>query len=173
MQPLVRPHTKIVNRPKSQRRIPLIEIPGFRRRRLTARGPCIGVGVSQVVPVVVAALDSGSELVAIEQPELHTHPAIQVRLGDLFISQLHEAKRFLIETHSEHLLLRIMRRIRQTTADEISDDSLRLRADEVVVHFVEMDRGQTIVREMPLNERGELVKAWPGGFFEEGLEEMF
>ena len=35
------------------------------------------------------------------------------------------------------------------------------------------DGPQSIVREMPLNERGELVKAWPGGFFEEGLREIF
>jgi len=25
---------------------------------------------------------------------------------------------------------------------------------------------------MPLNERGELIKDWPGGFFEEGLREV-
>ncbi len=32
---------------------------------------------------------------------------------------------------------------------------------------------RSIVREMPLNELGELVKSWPGGFFEEGLREQF
>ncbi len=39
--------------------------------------------------------------------------------------------------------------------------------------FVEQDDAQTLIREMPLNERGELVKAWPGGFFEEDLREIF
>ena len=42
-----------------------------------------------------------------------------------------------------------------------------------MVLFVEPDGAQSLVREMPLNERGELVKAWPGGFFEEGLREIF
>ena len=39
--------------------------------------------------------------------------------------------------------------------------------------FVEPDGARSLIREMPLNERGELVKAWPGGFFEEGLREIF
>jgi len=43
----------------------------------------------------------------------------------------------------------------------------------VMVLFVEPDGTRSIVREMPLNEHGELVKAWPGGFFEEGLREVF
>jgi len=43
----------------------------------------------------------------------------------------------------------------------------------VAVLYVEQTDEGSIVREMPLNERGELVKAWPGGFFEEGFREMF
>ena len=39
--------------------------------------------------------------------------------------------------------------------------------------FVEPDGAETLIREMPLNEMGELVKAWPGGFFEEDLREIF
>ena len=48
----------------------------------------VGVGISQVVPVVVAALDGKDKLVAIEQPELHIHPRIQAALGDLFIEAI-------------------------------------------------------------------------------------
>ena len=46
-----------------------------------------------------------------------------------------------------------------------------VRPSDVSVLYVEPDGSRSIVREMPLNERGELVKAWPGGFFEEGLRE--
>ena len=42
-----------------------------------------------------------------------------------------------------------------------------------MVLFVEPDGARSLIREMPLNERGELVKAWPGGFFEEVLREIF
>ena len=80
---------------------------------------------------------------------------------------------FLIETHSEHLLLRIMRRMRETSTGELPDGVPEVHPEDVMVLFVEPDSSQSIVREMPLNERGELVKAWPGGFFEEGLREIF
>ena len=82
----------------------------------------VGVGISQVLPVVVGALDAGTEkrpcrILAIEQPELHVHPAVQVALGDLFIEAIEDSERtMLIETHSEHLLLRLLRRVREAGA---------------------------------------------------------
>ena len=134
----------------------------------------IGVGISQILPVVVAALDPDRpQITAIEQPELHIHPRLQVELGDLFAQQAVNGGIFMIETHSEHLLLRIMRRMRQTKDDKLPDGAPGLHPDDVAVFFVEPDGAETLVREMPLNERGELVKAWPGGFFEEDLREIF
>ncbi len=134
----------------------------------------IGVGISQILPVVVAALDPDRpQITAIEQPELHVHPRLQVELGDLFAQQVVNGGIFLIETHSEHLLLRLMRRMRQTSDNTLPEGAPRLRPEEVALFFVEPDGTQTLVREMPLNERGELVKAWPGGFFEEDLREIF
>ena len=60
-----------------------------------------------------------------------------------------------------------------------ASECLNLAGGELVlgrwqrIFFVELDGPRSLVREMPLNERGELVKAWPGGFFEEGLREIF
>ena len=45
----------------------------------------VGVGISQMIPVIVGCLRDHQGILAIEQPELHVHPAIQVGLGDLFI----------------------------------------------------------------------------------------
>ena len=117
----------------------------------------------------------GNKLLAIEQPEIHLHPGLQAELGDVFLESALDGSgnTFLIETHSEHLLLRIMRRMRETSAGELPDGMPEVRPEDVMVLFVEPDGPQSIVREMPLNERGELVKAWPGGFFEEGLREIF
>ncbi len=134
----------------------------------------VGIGVSQVLPVLVSAYAWKESLLAIEQPEIHLHPALQAELGDVFVeSALDGGNTFLIETHSEHLLLRIMRRMRETSSGDLPDGALAVRPEDVMVLFVEPDGSQSIVREMPLNERGELVKAWPGGFFEEGLREIF
>jgi hypothetical protein len=134
----------------------------------------IGIGVSQVLPVLVTAYASHDSLLAMEQPELHLHPALQAELGDVFIeSALKGRNTFLLETHSEHLILRIMRRIRETTQGTLPEEVTPVRAEDVAVLYVEPMPEGSIVREMPLNENGELVKAWPGGFFEEGLREVF
>lgn len=136
----------------------------------------VGVGVSQVLPVLVSAYGEDEALVAIEQPEIHLHPALQAELGDVFLESALGGRnnRFLIETHSEHLLLRIMRRMRQTFDGEPLPNELPpVRPEDVAVLFVEPDGSQSLVREMPLNERGDLVKAWPGGFFDEAMGEIF
>lgn len=135
----------------------------------------VGIGVSQVLPVLVGAYASQNQIVAIEQPEIHLHPGLQADLGDLFIQSTLAGgrNRFLIETHSEHLLLRVMRRIRETNNHSLPDGAPEITPEDVCVLFVEPDGTRSIVREMPLNENGELVKAWPGGFFEEGLREVF
>ena len=124
----------------------------------------VGVGLSQVLPVVIAALDSPNGLVSIEQPELHIHPAMQVALGDLFIEgALNRGTQFLIETHSEHLILRLMRRIREN----------HISPEAVSVMFV-MPKAQGIkFKELHIDEDGDFIDDWPGGFFEESFHEKF
>ena len=63
--------------------------------------------------------------------------------------------------------------MRETSTGKLPDGVPEVSPKDVMVLFVEPDGSQSLVREMPLNERGELVKAWPGGFFEEGLREIF
>jgi hypothetical protein len=135
----------------------------------------VGIGVSQVLPVLVYAYANKGKLIAIEQPEIHIHPKLQAELADVFIeSALGERKNtFLLETHSEHLILRVMRRMRETFEERLPEGVPPIRPQDVSILFVEPDAKGSIVREMELNARGELVKAWPGGFFEEGLKEVF
>ncbi len=134
----------------------------------------VGIGISQVLPVLVMAYGSQGKLLAMEQPEIHLHPALQAELADVFIESALGTRQntFILETHSEHLILRLMRRMRETYQGKRTGGLLVTPAD-VSVLYVEPDGARSIIREMPLNELGELVKSWPGGFFEEGLREQF
>jgi len=134
----------------------------------------VGAGISQILPVLVSAFAAQNETLAMEQPEAQLHPALQAELGDVLIeSALQRNNTFIIETHSEHVLLRVMKRMRQTVDGSLPNGISPVRPDDVMVLYVEPDKARSIVREMPLNDRGELIKAWPGGFFEEGLREVF
>lgn len=134
----------------------------------------VGIGISQVLPVVVAALEPSSSLVAIEQPELHIHPAVQVGLGDLFIKGGKEhGISFLIETHSEHLILRLLRRIRETAAGELPPGVLPLKPDDVGVVYVQPGETGVELVPLPIDETGEFTTRWPKGFFDERAGELF
>lgn len=134
----------------------------------------VGIGVSQILPVVVAALDSRASLVCVEQPELHVHPAVQVGLGDLFIEgAVNQGLSFLIETHSEHLILRLLRRIREANEGGLREGSLGVEPDDVAVHCLSREAGVVRVDRIPITPDGDFKKRWPQGFFDERGSELF
>lgn len=144
------------------------------RRGLEILPQDVGIGISQILPVVVGSLDGGTGILMVEQPELHIHPGLQVSLGDLFISQIqNKEKTFIIETHSEHLLLRLLRRIRETTDAELPENSYMLRPDDVSVNYIEFTNDGLRVRPMHISEDGDSLGEWPKGFFEERAKELF
>lgn len=136
----------------------------------------VGEGLSQVIPVIVSVLTQKKGLLLIEQPELHVHPAVQVGLGDLLCPAEAPADAGcirLIETHSEHLLLRLLRRIRETSEGTVPEGAPRLTPDQLGVYFVETRDGAASVRRLRVDETGEFIDRWPHGFFEERAEELF
>lgn len=134
----------------------------------------LGVGFSQMVPFVSSALSSKDRLIAIEQPELHVHPALQTELADLFIQSAKESgNRFLIETHSEHLILRVMRRIRETTRNSLPNGKHPIKPEDVAILYVQPGELGSTVQELRIDEQGRFLDNWPQGFFEERLDEMF
>lgn len=137
--------------------------------------PDIGTGITQVLPVIIAVLYDNRNLIAIEQPELHIHPAFQVGLADLFVSQIQENTDvvYLIETHSEHLMLRFLRRIRETEEDTLPSGENPLRPDQLAVYYVEQgERGASLFH-IRIGEDGEFIDRWPKGFFGERARELF
>ena len=143
----------------------------------------VGVGVSQVLPVLIHSKSSRNRWIAIEQPEIHIHPALQAELGDVFIeSALGENKNtFLLETHSEHLILRLLRRIRETTRGRFNDwpESLKkacpngIRPEDIAVLYVQPGEEGAVIRELRIDAQGKFLDSWPDGFFEESFNEMF
>lgn len=156
-----------------------IALRDFEKGILVAPGD-VGVGISQMIPVIVAALRGRDSVLGVEQPELHIHPAIQVGMGDLFIhavrrnfETLSSEKSLLIETHSEHILLRLLRRIRETTEDELPPGTDGLSPDELSVIYVESGEAGIVFRQLEIDKDGEFLEQWPHGFFEERAGELF
>lgn len=140
----------------------------------------VGVGISQMVPVVVACLMDPQGLVAIEQPELHIHPAIQVGMGDLFIEAtmgpqpaVGAERTLLVETHSEHIMLRLLRRIREQNDGELPPKTKGLEPADLSVIYVEATSKGPVFKKLNVDEDGEFKDPWPSGFFEERAEELF
>jgi predicted ATPase len=157
-----------------------IALRDFQKGILVAPGD-VGVGISQMVPVAVAALRKRDGILAIEQPELHIHPAIQVWMGDLFIRAVQSdpdglpvaGKTLLVETHSEHILLRLLRRIRERTDNELPPGVTGLEPENLSVVYVESDEQGVRFRPLRVDADGEFRDQWPNGFFEERAGELF
>ncbi len=124
----------------------------------------VGYGVGQLLPVMTQCLIDSGGMIIIEQPEVHLHPRLQSRIGDLFIDTVTQRRaQLLIETHSEHLVLRLLRRVREGT----------LQPDDLAILYVDQDdEGAAFVRRLDVDEDGDLVDGWPGGFFDERLAEV-
>lgn len=134
----------------------------------------MGVGISQSLPIIIACNLYQYANIFIEQPELHLHPKLQMELADEFIRSIHQNENaFMLESHSEHMLLRIMKRMRQTAEGTLEDESLRLTPDDVCLLYVDNNDELTYLNELELDNDGTLLDPWPGGFFEEGYNERF
>ena len=153
-----------------------------RRRKSNVSFDSVGSGIGQIFPILLSAFEHEYTGIIVEQPELHLHPALQSEIADAFVicalSPFHDgtdeplSNKFVLETHSEHILLRLMRRIRETTNGNLPSHIPKLTPQDVAVLYVEPRGTHSVVRELRLNEQGELIDDWPGGFFEEGLREL-
>ena len=123
----------------------------------------VGVGVSQILPIIVLCLVSKpGELILLEQPELHLHPALQQKLADFFLEVTRSGRQIIVETHSEYLVTRL--RLRTVQDPETSK--------QYQIVFAENDEEYgTTYRPVEVDENGSL-ETWPEGFFDEASSDM-
>ena len=122
----------------------------------------VGMGVSQVLPTLVQAFYSPpGSVVWMEQPEIHLHPMAQANLADAFISAVQSYEngvprgtQLIVETHSEHFLTRLQRRVAEGV----------IEAEDVAVYFVRHGAEQAEMEPLRLNMFGE-IENWPENFF--------
>ena len=135
----------------------------------------VGSGIGYVLPVLASLVHDDISL--IQQPELHLHPRLQSQLGEAIVKSVENKKDYraftLIETHSEHVLLKVMRLIRVSESRK-KDTENPLTYDRVsVLYFDPLPSGETQVKRLRLAPDGQLIDRWPGGFFTERFSDIF
>ncbi|MFC3040702.1 DUF3696 domain-containing protein [Virgibacillus xinjiangensis] len=125
----------------------------------------VGVGVSQVLPIIVLGLSSRetNTILLFEQPELHLHPYVQSRLGDFFVSLQMLGKQVIAETHSEYLINRMRL--------HIAKGKIRYN-DDLKIYFCEKDEGDSAhFTKVQIDNYGS-IDYYPEGFFDETEKQL-
>jgi predicted ATPase len=123
----------------------------------------VGFGVSQLLPVLVLCYyaDEGSTIL-LEQPEIHLHPSVQSVLADVLIDVVKQRSvQVIVESHSEHLLRRLQRRI----AEE------KLSRDDAALYFCRMAEGESRIDRLQVDLFGNITN-WPQGFFGDEMGDL-
>lgn len=150
-----------------------------------------GFGIGQLLPILVQGILSQNKIICIEQPEIHVHPRLQAEMGSFFAEmagrvatcsveedvegpdEVKCGNQFIIETHSEHLILRLLRIIRETTNGELPKGQKPLRPEDVAVIYAKPTEHGTELMELRISEDGDFIDRWPDGFFTERAKELF
>ena len=137
---------------------------GIRQLTLTD----VGFGINQILPVIVEGVIASDRTICVEQPEIHLHPRLQANIADLLIETSRTGKdnsgnQWIVETHSELLVLRLQRRIRE---------GIISHKDVSVLYVDPQDDGSSTIQRLELDEDGTFIDEWPQGFFEEGYREI-
>ncbi len=135
-----------------------------RNERVNVALPDVGFGISQLLPFVVQSLVSEKQIISIEQPEVHVHPRLQADLGDLLAAAIQKPRQnqFIIETHSEHLILRLQRLVYEK----------KINPNDISVIYVSRGAEGAKSQRLRLDEEGDFIDDWPKGFFPERLREL-
>jgi predicted ATPase len=124
----------------------------------------VGFGVSQIFPIVLEGLrlQKGSTLL-LEQPEIHLHPNLQMQMADYFISLALSGKNIIAETHSDHIVNRLVRRI--------VEDGDNVMKNLIAIYFIKPSVNGAIYEEVEIDEMKGIIN-WPPDFFDQAANEQ-
>jgi predicted ATPase len=124
----------------------------------------VGFGVSQIFPIILEGLrmEKGGTLM-LEQPEIHLHPNLQMQMADYFISLALSGKQVLVETHSDHVINRLVRRI-------VEDETLNLK-DLIGIYFIKPSENGSVYEEINIDDTKGITN-WPPDFFDQTANEQ-
>lgn len=124
----------------------------------------VGFGVSQIFPIILEGLrmPRGYTLL-LEQPEIHLHPNLQMQMADYFISLALSGKNIIAETHSDHVVNRLVRRI-------VEDESGQLQ-DLIGIYFLKSSENGAVFEEIHIDE-SQGITNWPEDFFDQTATEQ-
>ena len=124
-----------------------------------------GYGCSQILPILVAGnYIKQNRLFLVEEPEIHLHPKAQAELGTFFYELSKKGIQSIVETHSEHLLLRLQA--------HVADPKCDLSPEDICVYYVYSEDGDKKCVRLELDTDGRFKDEWPQGFFPERFEEI-
>jgi predicted ATPase len=138
----------------------------------------VGTGITQIAPILSWIFSNEKQLILIEQPEIHLHPAMQAVLMDAIIESVKAGQQIVIETHSETFLLRALRRLKEGIFKKQAWEKPSFfnpsdqDANDIEIYYFEKQENETKVRHLRIDSEGRLLDDWPGGFFEEGIREV-
>lgn len=124
-----------------------------------------GYGCSQVLPILVAGynLDEG-DIFLVQEPEIHLHPRAQAELGTFFYQLSNKGIQTILETHSEHMLLRLQA--------HVADKNCKLKPEDINIYYVYVNEdGERNIKKLNLKPDGFFEDDWPQGFFPERYNE--